>query len=217
MVLRLEVYEEPIRGYGPIRLLDDHRTRFVHRGDYLRFVGKFSQMTEGYYAIEFDEQFPHRIANITYSGSEYQIFVNSDSYVDISLADYVPQSSGVVTQLRIGIPEDIMLYVKYPSQRPRFSFDRPGVTVNVGSSYDDRWIGAFTSEKSPFNEPKLELTLFYGSEYPEIRVYNDTDEIQKVVLNCLVNMLDVKYIGIEKPEDADGKVLEIYHPDLLKW
>ena len=200
---------EKLYGSLPIRVVDDPNDRMLAEGDVIKFVGTFTEF-KGFYKVTRNIKFQMRKATYTYNNTNYPLILGPGNYITLDMGDLIPTKLGLMMNYRIGIPDDIIVYVAYPSANVLFTAAQPQYK-NMPSVMDDRaYIGSFTSEDSPIGGERLEIANIYNRENNVyLVVKNDSPTYKKAMLNLIVNKLKIaetketeEFIPFYAPEEV---------------
>ena len=206
---RVYMKYEKLYGSLPIRVVDDPTDRMLSEGDVIKFVGKFTEF-KGFYKVEKSVKFQMRKATYNYGGTLYPLILGPGNYITLDMSDLVPDKTSLMMNYRVGIPDDIVVYLAYPSANTLFTAATPSYK-NMPTVTDDRaYIGSFTSADSPIGKEKLEITNIYNRENNVYMIVkNDSPTYKKAFLNLIVNKLKIvkakesgEYIPFYAPEEV---------------
>ena len=211
MAVESQIYMKYEKLYGslPIRLVEDYRDRMLSQGDVVNFIGGFTYL-KGFYKVKKNLTFQMRKATYTYNGTLYPLILGPGQYITLDMSDLLPVKQDIMLNYRVGIPDDILLYVAYPASNILFTAAGPQYT-NLPKVTDDRaYIGSFTSADSPIGKERLELANIYLREHNVYMVVkNDSPTYKKAVLNLVVNKV------LLDPTEESENYMPYYAPEEL--
>ena len=205
---RVYMKYEKLYGSLPIRLVDDPTDRMLAQGDIIKFEGNFTYLKD-FYKVAKNLKFQMRKATYNYNGTLYPLILGPGNYITLDMSDLLPTKEEIMINYRVGIPDDIVLYLAYPSANTLFTASSPEYT-NMPQVTDDRaYIGSFTSADSPIGEERLELANIYSREHNVYMIVkNDSPTFKKAFLNLIVNKIQLakteeskEYIPYYAPEE----------------
>ena len=158
-------------------------------------------------------------------------YIDKGSYEDILLSDVglYPESYETLYELRFGLDGNGngILYVKYPTTSYYNTLEDPKWQTNL-SDPTKRYIGGYPEREIPSNVFPPRLIEYTVKSFDEIlyEIYNDGDEADKFILNCIVNRCLIKEVDKGKVEEvmsnmeyyvSSGALRIIDHPSLMRW
>lgn len=206
---RVYMKYEKLYGALPIRLVEDPTDRMLHEGDVIKFEGDWKYL-RGFYRVKRTVQFMRRKATYVYSGESYPLILGPGKWIMLDMADLIPITEDKIVQYRVGIPPGILVIVAYPKSYTRFKMDNPIYAMNPDATDDKAYIGVYSDEDSPFDEPRLELAnVVEREENVYIIVKNDSPDYRKAVLNLYINKIEIE------PTKPVKEYMPFYHSELV--
>lgn len=193
----------------------------------VHFVGShpefWQQRVAGkYFRVMLTQQIPYTRAYILEPNGMFTADMKGTSYGTGQLGLY-PDNDSTLFETLIGMKStsgNVLLYPRFPVNQYWATLEASGFTPTAAAAPPTsndwyRYLGCYSEELTPPDRPTLRIYTIADEEAIGLRLYNDVDVYQKVVLVGLVNRCLMKE---EKKEALSEKELErcreLIHPGL---
>ena len=169
-----------------------------------------------------------RVTRVQQLGHEKHRIIASNTSHDIDLSGELAEHGGLYPDLPNSLfeiligwkPKQALMYPRLPTtdyfQKLEMTGWVPPSADNIATEHELRYVGEFSGEDSPYDQPKLRIHAVKDMAALALRFYADSPEDEKVVVKFTVNRCkvdEVRYGDLTEKEKA--AVREIYHYSLV--